>query len=210
MAEAHIAAAEIPAGYRKDALGRLVPEATIKPTDLLRDKLVLEAVAKAKVLSKQLAEFKATTFGEIEALEQISAEQYGVRFRGQKGNLTLTSYDGRYKLLRANHDLIEFNEHLQSAKALLDECLREWSEKAHPGLQVMINDAFRADRTGQLRTSRILALRRHDIDDPRWKKAMEAIGDAIQVAGSRSYIRLYERVGDTDLYEAISLDLAGV
>lgn len=201
---------QIPEGYRLDALGRLVPVASIKPGDLLRDQLVLNVVERAKVISTLLADFKKQVFGDIEALEQISAEQYGVKFRGQKGNLTLTSFDGRFKLLRANHDLIEFNENLQSAKALLDECATEWTENSHPGVKVMINDAFRADRTGQLRTSRILSLRRYEIDDPRWKRAMEAIGDAIQVAGSRSYIRLYERVGDSDRYEAINLDLAGV
>jgi hypothetical protein len=201
---------QVPAGYRVDALGRMVPEASIKPTDLLRDKLVMEAIDQAKAISGMLLNFKERVFGDIDALEQISKEQYGVVSRGTKGNLTLTSYDGRYKLMRANQDQIEFNEHLQSAKALLDECAHEWTANSHPGVRVLINDAFRADRNGELRTSRILSLRRHDIDDPRWKRAMEAIGDAIQVAGSRSYIRLYERVGDTDRYEAISLDLAGV
>lgn len=201
---------QIPAGYRVDALGRMVPETSIKPTDLLRDKLVMEAIEHAKAINAMLLNFKERIFGDIDALEQISKEQYGVVSRGTKGNLTLTSFDGRYKLMRANHDQIEFNEHLQSAKALLDECAHEWTANSHPGVRVLINDAFRADRNGELRTSRILSLRRHDIDDPRWKRAMEAIGDAIQVAGSRSYIRLYERVGDTDRYEAISLDLAGV
>ena len=201
---------QVPAGYRVDALGRLVPEASIKPTDLLRDKLVMEAVEQAQAISTMLLNFKARVFGEIDALEQISKEQYGVVSRGTKGNLTLASFDGRYKLMRANQDQIEFNEHLQSAKALLDECAHEWTANSHPGVRVLINDAFRADRNGELRTSRILSLRRHDIDDPRWKRAMEAIGDAIQVAGSRSYIRLYKRVGDTDRYEAIPLDLAGV
>ena len=201
---------QVPAGYRVDALGRLVPEASIKPTDLLRDRLVMEAVEQAQAISTMLLNFKARVFGEIDALEQISKEQYGVVSRGTKGNLTLTSFDGRYKLMRANQDQIEFNEHLQSAKALLDECAHEWTANSHPGVRVLINDAFRADRNGELRTSRILSLRRHDIDDPRWKRAMEAIGDAIQVAGSRSYIRLYKRMGDTDRYEAIPLDLAGV
>lgn len=201
---------QVPAGYRVDALGRLVPEASIKPTDLLRDRLVMEAVEQAQAISTMLLNFKTRVFGDIDALEQISKEQYGVVSRGTKGNLTLTSFDGRYKLMRANQDQIEFNEHLQSAKALLDECAHEWTANSHPGVRVLINDAFRADRNGELRTSRILSLRRHDIDDPRWKRAMEAIGDAIQVAGSRSYIRLYKRVGDTDRYEAIPLDLAGV
>jgi hypothetical protein len=200
----------VPEGYRLDALGRMVPVASIKPTDLLRDALVLEAVESAKAIHQHLLDFKARVFGEIEALEQISREQYDVRARGKKGNLTLASFDGRFKLVRQNQDLIEFNEHLQSAKALLDECAHEWTANSHPGVRVLINDAFRADRNGELRTSRILSLRRHEIDDPRWNRAMEAIGDAIQVSGSRSYIRLYERVGHTDRYTAITLDLAGV
>ena len=46
--------------------------------------------------------------------------------------------------------------------------------------------------------------------DERWQRAMQAIGDACQVVGSKSYIRVYQRVGDTDQYEPISLDIAGV
>jgi hypothetical protein len=30
------------------------------------------------------------------------------------------------------------------------------------------------------------------------------------VVGSKSYIRVYERIGDTDQYRPISLDIAGV
>ncbi|ECZ4733075.1 DUF3164 family protein, partial [Salmonella enterica] len=54
------------------------------------------------------------------------------------------------------------------------------------------------------------ALRRLDITDERWLKAMDAIGEAVQVVGSRSYIRVYERVGDSDQYRPIALDIAGV
>ena len=75
---------------------------------------------------------------------------------------------------------------------------------------MLINDAFRTDRNGELRTARILALRRHDIADPRWVKAMDAISDALQVTGSKLYVRVYERVGDSDQYRPISLDIAGV
>lgn len=39
---------------------------------------------------------------------------------------------------------------------------------------------------------------------------MKAIGEACQVIGSKSYIRAYERIGDSDQYRAISLDIAGV
>lgn len=201
---------QIPDGFRMDAQGRLVPESSIKPIDQARDQLVCELAERAKAASQELARLKAGMFGDIEAFIQLSAEQYGVTLGGRKGNVSLVSFDGRYKILRANHDNVVFDERLQAAKALIDECLREWSENAHPGLIVLINDAFRTDRNGELRTARILALRRHDIADPRWVKAMDAISDALQVTGSKLYVRVYERVGDSDQYRPISLDIAGV
>ena len=197
-------------GYRKDAQGRLVPESIIRPIDLERDRLTIEIVQKSRVVNEQLTKLKAEVFGDIEAFIELSAEEYGVKVGGKKGNVTLLSYDGRYKVQRANQDYVVFDERLQAAKALIDECLQEWSEGAHPGLMMMVNDAFRADRNGELRTARVLALRRHNIADERWKRAMEAISDALQVAGSKTYIRVYERVGDTDQYKPISLDIAGV
>lgn len=197
-------------GYRKDAQGRLVPESIIRPIDLERDRLTMEIVQKARAVNEQLAKLKAEVFGDIESFIELSAEEYGVKVGGKKGNVTLLSYDGRYKVQRANQDYVVFDERLQAAKALIDECLQEWSEGAHPGLMMMVNDAFRADRNGELRTARVLALRRHNIADERWKRAMEAISDALQVTGSKTYIRVYERVGDSDQYKPVPLDIAGV
>ncbi|MDZ7902308.1 MAG: DUF3164 family protein [Rheinheimera sp.] len=39
---------------------------------------------------------------------------------------------------------------------------------------------------------------------------MTAIGDAVQVVGSKAYIRVYERIGDSEMYRAIPLDIAAV
>ncbi|WP_041523624.1 DUF3164 family protein [Gilvimarinus agarilyticus] len=201
---------QVPAGYRENARGDLVREDTIKEIDVLRDQIVMETVEKALETRETLKKVKAEVFGDIEAFVDISAEKYGVKAGGAKGNVTLTSFDGRYRVVRANADDVVFDERLQAAKALIDECLQEWSAGAHPGLVALVNDAFRTDRHGELRTNRVLALRRHDINDPRWIQAMEAISDALQVVGSKSYIRIYERVGKTDSYKQIPLDIAGV
>ena len=74
----------------------------------------------------------------------------------------------------------------------------------------MIQETFRADKEGNLSVGRILGLRRWDIKDPRWKAAMKAIGDSIQVVGSKQYARFYERVGMTDRYVPIPLDMVAV
>lgn len=201
---------DIPAGYRQDAQGRLVHEQLIKPVDLERDRLVLDLVGKAQALSKQLAEFKESAFGDVAAFVDMSVEEYGVKRRGTKGNVSLLSFDGRYMIKKAVQETIQFDERLHAARELIDECLLEWTEGARPEVVALINDAFRTDTKGEIRTARVLALRRLNIVDGRWQKAMTAIGEACQVAGSKDYIRLYERVGDTDQWKGISLDIAGV
>lgn len=196
--------------FWKDPQGRLVPVELIKPIDRARDELVRSIVHKAVVLNDRLATFKASTFGDIEAFIELSAEQYNARIGGKKGNVTLMTFDGKYKVMRAIQESIAFDERLQAARALIDECLSDWVQGARPEVITLINDAFRTDTKGEIRTARVLALRRLDIHDDRWNRAMKAIGEACMVVGSKAYVRVYERVGDSDQYQPISLDIAGV
>lgn len=200
----------IPDGYKQDARGALVPVSTIRPIDLARDTLVMEIASKAKSQSESLAAFKAGVFADIAAFVQLSGEQYGARLGGQKGNVTLVSFDGRYKIVRAVQETLVFDERLQAAKALIDDCIRDWSQGARPELQALVNDAFQVDKEGNINTGRVLGLRRLAIDDAKWRSAMQAISDALQVASSKSYVRVYERVGDSDQYRPIPLDVAAV
>lgn len=197
-----------PAGYVRDARGRLVPKSMVKPVDQLRDQTVVSLVEDAKRLQRQMAEFKARAFGDIAAFVEASHELYGVKARGSKGNVSLITFDGRYKIVRQIAEHIAFDERLQAAKELIDECIRSWTEGSDDKVKALINEAFQVDKEGNVNTGRVLGLRQLAIDDPNWNTAMRAIGDSIRVTGSKPYIRLYERVGDTEEYVAISLDLA--
>lgn len=199
-----------PEGYMQDTQGRLVPISTVKAIDKLRDQTVREIVKQAQLVHLQLKEFKRETFSDIAAFLETSVEQYDVKLRGDKGNVTLYSYDGRYKVIRAVQETIKFDERLKAAKALIDECITDWSTGARDEIKVLVNDAFKVDKEGDVSTNRVLGLRRLNITDPKWLRAMEALSDSLSVIGSRSYVRVYERVGDTDRYEAIALDLASV
>lgn len=199
---------QIPEGYRADSQGRLVPVTQIKQIDQERDDLVAELVRAAKTLNAALRNFRTRAHDDIHAFAQLSAEKYGAKIGGKKGNLTLVSFDGRYKIQRAINDQLVFDERLQAAKALIDECLKEWAKGARPEIVTLVNDAFQVDRAGKIDTARVLRLRNLDIKDKRWVRAMEAISDSLQVATTRNYIRIYERVGNTDRYEPINLDLA--
>lgn len=200
--------AGVPAGYMKDAHGRLVPVQMVKPADLMRDALVQELVGAAQLLSADLSSFKSHVFMMVSKFAAASAAQYGVTLGGKKGNITLFSFDGRFKVQVATADNIVFDERLQAAKALIDECIEEWSTGSRPEIKVLVQDAFQTDREGRLNTGRVLGLRRLDIQDERWKRAMQAIGESVQVVGTKAYARFYVRIGDTDRYEPITLDIA--
>lgn len=204
------AAPAVPDGYMKDAQGRLVPVALVRPADLTRDQLVIDLTKRAKALRAALAEFRAAAFSELLSLVELSASEYGVKLGGKKGNTTFFSFDGAYKIQIRNAETIAFDERLQAAKVAIDECIDRWSEGASPEIRLLVQRAFETDREGKLRTGRVLELRRVAIEDPAWKAAMTAIGESLQVVGTRTYIRFYERVGDDDQWVPISLDIATV
>ena len=200
---------EIPAGFKQDAKGRLIPETHIKPIELERDDLTQALIANAKILQAQMQEFKRQAFNDVTAFVQLSAEQYDIKIGGNKGNITLLSFDGKYKVVRQIQDSIRFDERLSAAKALIDECIQSWSEGSSDNIKILVNDAFQVDKEGKISVSRVLGLRRHAIEDARWQKAMQAISDSIIVTDSKNYIRFYERDSEGK-YQAISLDFANI
>lgn len=200
----------IPEGYRRDARGALIPEAMIKPIDKTRDELVQELTKAAKDVNDILGQFKTKVFSDINAFVDLSAEQYGVKLGGKKGNVTLFSFDGAYKVQVAIAEHMVFDERLQAAKSLIDECIHDWSQGSRDEIKVLVQAAFQTDKEGKINTGRVLGLRRLDITAAKWLKAMDAISESLQVVGSKEYVRFYERIGDSDQYRPISLDLAAV
>jgi hypothetical protein len=193
-----------------NALGHHVPMSKIKPIDLERNDLVTSIVKLAKGVSHNIADFKKDAFSNVEAFIQLSAEQYGVTLGGKKGNVSLLSFDGRYKVTRQIQEHIHFDERLQAAKALIDQCITSWTTDSNDNVKAIVNRAFEVNKEGNISTSSVLMLRTLKIDDPEWLAAMNAISDSITVSGSKQYIRIYERVGDTDQFTPISLDIASL
>ncbi|AXF77760.1 DUF3164 family protein [Erwinia tracheiphila] len=197
----------VPAGYRTNAQGHLIPESQVKPVDKLRDEVVMMIVEAARQQRQALAAFKLESMQRIADFTDLSASEYGVEYGGTKGNVTLVSFDGRYKLIRAVGEHRVFDERIQAAKKLIDDCISEWSVGANEKIMAMIDHAFRVNKQGKIDINQVLGLRQLNIDDAKWNEAMDAIADAIQVTGTSQYLRIYERQADGN-YQQISLDLA--
>ena len=192
--------------YKQDAKGNLVPLSNIKEIDLLRDELVMELAGKARSVQEKIVDFKRGAVEDIAAFVQLSADRYDVSLGG---NVTLHSFDGQYRVNLAMQDTLVFDEGLLAAKALIDECINEWTEGSRTELKTLINAAFQVDKEGNISTARVLGLRRLAIKDDKWQRAMDALSDSLQVHTSKQFVRIYERGQDGE-YQLMNLDIAKV
>jgi hypothetical protein len=195
--------------YRKDHRGAYIPVEQIREIDLARDELVNEKAAKIEATQASIAALKDELMGDIAAFVQLSAERYGAKVGGDKGNITLMSFDGTYKLKRQTSESLGFDEGLRAAKNIIDECLEEWSRNSPVPLRAIVEQAFDVNKEGRINTNAILSLRRIKIDNERWQQAMQAISDSLQTQDSKAYVRLYKR-DKTGKYNAVPLDMSAL
>lgn len=194
--------------YYRDAGGRLVPEAVVKPQDRLEDQTVRKILAHAEELSAQISRFRGHTFDDVNSFIDVLAETYGGKRGGRKGNATITSYDGTLKVTVQVQEQLSFGPELQIAKELVDECITGWAEGARDEIRALVEHAFQVDKEGRINRAALFQLRRLDIEDPKWRDAMKALSDAIRIIGSKEYVRFYKRDDPKGKWRPVTIDLA--
>lgn len=199
----------IPEGWVRNAVGNLVHESEIREQDKLRDRVVSDIAADALRLNKALKTLKDKALRDIDDLVSIAGEKYDMKLGGPKGNVSITSFDGAFKVQRVYADRISYTEEMEVAKAKVFECIRSWGEESNKHLLTLATNAFRLNRNNEISISRVTEMMRAEIDDPEWKKAMAAVKDSLTVSGSAVYVRVQERDADGK-YQTIILDMAGV
>ena len=153
-----------------------MPLGLVKPVDKLQDELVRKMIAFAGDLSEQIGRFKRPLLRRPRRLP--GADRPGATARsvgGAKGNVTLTSFDGTMKVQFQVADLLDFGPELQAAKALVDECLNEWTAGSRDEMRAIVSRAFNVDREGKINRAELFMLLRVAIEDARWQRAMDAI-----------------------------------
>lgn len=199
-----------PEGYVTDAKGRMVPETSLRPQELLEDQMVRTCVGYAVTLANELRRFRAHVFADVETFLATLREEYQVEKRGAagKGNVTFTTIDGLVKMQVAVADRITFGPELQVAQEAFRNCIADWSADARQELRVLVDSAFAADKEGNVSRDAVFRLLRVTFDDDRWKAGQAAIRDSIRVIGSKSYCRFYVRASHEAAWEAVPVDLA--
>ena len=133
---------EVPEGYMRNSRGGLDPIDMVKEIDKLRDQMVKEIVVESMAESKRLQSMKQKFFETISSFVDLSAEQYGIQYGGKKGNMSFLSYDGEYKVLVSINENVVFDERLQIAKQLIDDCISDWAKDSRSEIKALVQDAF--------------------------------------------------------------------
>src|SRR5690625_2275201 len=102
---------------------------------------------------------------DIDAFIDMSDERYDVALGGQKGNLSLMSFDGSLMIKVQVQDRLVFDERIHAAKEIIDECIRRWAADAGAEIKALVQHPPQTSRKGKLSISRILALTRIDSKD---------------------------------------------
>ena len=194
--------------YMTDAKGALVPVELVKPIDQLMDDQVRKIIGFALPLNAQIARFKQHTLDDVADLLAVLRQDYGVSPGGEKGNVTLTSYDGTLQVRVQVQERLTFGPELQAAKANVDAYLTELTEDSGPELRGIVQHAFRTDKAGLVNRAELFRLLRYEIADDRWQAAMRAIKDSIRIEGTKEHVRFYRRPGPQAKWTAITIDVA--
>lgn len=199
-----------PEGFKTNGAGNLIAIDNIKVIDLIRDESVELMIAKATEMKNQMIAFKVEITDLFDDFVELSFEEYGKKWGGKKGNISLTSFDKTKKVELAVSERITFDERLQVAKELIEEYLLDKTQNVPSGIKTIVLQSFNVDKAGKISTAKILSILNYDIDDVRWIDAMRAIKDSLVVSGSKNYLRFYVRENGTAKWQAIPLDIASL
>jgi hypothetical protein len=171
-----------------DDKGRPIPEEYIQPQDKKRDRMVESIIKRVSKLSAKLASEKTEIVAAIEKYLKELAKDNKVR-ENWKGNILIYNFSQNLCIERRINETISFDERLQMVKTTIDKWLNDRLKNIDELIAKVISQAFSVDKQGRINTAMLLKLRKLDIQDHEWKKAMELLDESIFVKSSKMALR---------------------
>lgn len=201
---------DIPTDLVQQADGTWISKSQMEPYKVMASDLAEKLFTQAQERSAELSELKKLSFDEMLAFREMMANDYGRTVGGKLGGFSIRSLDGKIRVEFSVTTNIQFGPQLEVAKVYLDEYLTEALTGSSEPIRTLITDAFKMNAKGGVDTSRILGLRKHKFDHPKWAMAMSTIEDAILADSQSVYVRYYQVDPDTKRETRVDLDIATV
>ena len=189
--------------------GNFVPKKNIPKIFQRRDAVVMKIFRRMEKLNALMKKAKAQNFADVNDYLDKLAKSSGVN-KGIKGNIMLSSYDNLFRVELSRNQIESFDEQLNIAKGIIDECIKDWSKGSNANLIPAISVAFQLDKNERFNTDAIWALTKLEIKDARWNKAMGLIKNSRQKVGSKDYMSVAKRKNHKGLFKSINMNFSSM
>lgn len=186
----------------------------LKSYEAHKNKVVTRLVKLAKAQEEKLAKLKREALDEIQALYDEMLEIGGLVRDDHKGNLTLTTEDGLYRLRFKIAERYHFNELAEAAeerlKRFLDNMVKKNKRKDFELIQALLE---RNAATGKLDPRSVQKLYRYedDFEDEDWKEAIRLFKQAYEVEGTKAYVGFYAKDSqEQNAWDTVLLNFSAV
>lgn len=200
-------------GFWQNKEGNFIHKDMIAIDKQLEDEVVEKLITKAKEVQNTLKEFKEFAYKECYDFIDLLRQNYDMdKLENSKsGSVSLKSFNGTKEVQIQIAKQISFDSKLILAKEKIDEYLDEKTENADAEIRTLITRAFDV-KNGKVDAKMVLSLKQYPISNPKWLCAMKMIDEAVEIVGTKSYIRFKEREDERidAALKMIVLDIAGL
>lgn len=197
---------EAPQGFVYNAEGNLIAKSNIPASELRKDAFVTSIVERVKEQQKALADFKQSIISAFEGFRVEMLQQYDTKLHAARGtgdNVTVFSFDGKYKMTYKTQKLKSLGPEHDAARELAREYFESQKDKLDHDVLIAVQDFFVKDAS----MSNTISFISKDFQDETLKKAQHAARESLLIIGSKSYFNFYER-DEQGEYQVIHLNFA--
>ncbi|MCZ6372508.1 DUF3164 family protein, partial [Vibrio parahaemolyticus] len=152
-----------------------------------------------------LAQFKANIVKAFEEFRVEMLDQYGTKLhaRGTGDNVTVFSFDGKYKMTYKTQKLKSLGPEHDAARELARQYFDSKKETLEHDMLIAVQDFFVKDAS----IANTISFISKDFKDETLVKAQNAARDSLLIIGSKSYFNFYER-DEQGEYQQVHLNFA--
>lgn len=164
----------------------------------LRDDCVTEIVQKALAINEILKAFKTESFNGIETVYKM-LQEHSQRHANGKGNVTLDTSDGKFRIVFKRSDNTRFDERASQAEAhILDFIANRWGNKDDADSKFIKRMLER--KNGKLDKNRVLDMisMKDNYQDEHWQKGIELLQESIVPDSTKFYAEYYYRSDEAE------------
>jgi hypothetical protein len=190
-----------------NGMGKKIPIAAILPVDVAREQMVANLFEMALKLQEVIVSEKQKMYQLIHDFLENGTGEAGVDIQAIE-SITFTSYSGDRQIQIRRAERIDYNEQLNQAFRLLNDCLTEWTSGGNHELRALVQQVISAGKKGKIDHAMLLRLQRVNSTHATFLMAQNLIKASIITNMAKQYLSFRQREGIEARWQTVSLNFS--